>query len=186
MLLLFMDLLDAPCAHNRLPLSVVVILRGDMAQLVALGKHGVRQRIQWQCPCTVSLRDGRRELDGTRHTVYRGDERAALQYRVYDTGIERFVGITAVLVFRMHVGGRHGTPQRLVSSLVQQVRAAQTDKEHLQQRVTHEQTGHNTRYRQQVVPKAQRLRLAGKSSQQDVGQHGHDISEVARDIAQSL
>ena len=31
-------------------------------------------------------------------------------------------------------------PQRLVSSLVQQVRAAQTDKEHLQQRVTHEQT----------------------------------------------
>ena len=92
-----MDLLDAPCAHNRLPLSVVVILRGNMAQLVALGKHGVRQRVQRQCPCTVSLRDGRRELDGTRHTVYRGDERTALQYRIHDTGIERFVGIAAVL-----------------------------------------------------------------------------------------
>ncbi len=50
-----MELLDASCAHDRLPLSVVVILRGDMAQLVALGKHGVRQRVQRQCPCTVSL-----------------------------------------------------------------------------------------------------------------------------------
>lgn len=181
-----MELLDAPCTHNRLPLSVIIILRGNPVELVALGKYSVRQRVQRQCPCTVSLRDGRRELDGTRHTVYRGDERAALQYRVYDTGIERFVGITAVLVFRMPVGGRHGTPQRLVSRLVQQVHAAQPDKEHLQQRVTHEQTGHDTRYRQQVVPESQRLCLAGKSPQQDVGQHGHDISEVACDIAQSL
>ena len=109
-----------------------------------------------------------------------------MQYRVHNTRIERFIGITAVLVLRLFGSGRHGSPQSLVSRLVQQVCAAQTDKEHLQQRVTHEQTGHNTRYRQQVVPKAQRLCLAGKSPQQDVGQHGHDISEVARDIAQSL
>ena len=73
-----------------------------------------------------------------------------------------------------------------MSSLVQQVRAAQTDKEHLQQRVTHEQTGHDTRYRQQVVPQAQRLCLAGKRPQQDVGQHGHDISEVARDVSHTV
>ena len=109
-----------------------------------------------------------------------------MQYRIHDTGIERFVGIAAVLFVRIFGSGRHRSPQRLVSRLVQQVCAAQTDKKHLQQRVTHEQTGHNTRYRQQVVPKAQRLCLAGKSPQQDVGQHGHDISEVARDIAQSL
>lgn len=87
--------------HNRLPLSVIIILRGNPVELVTLGKHGVRQRVQRQCPCTVSLRDGRRELDGTRHTVYRGDERTALQYRVYDTGIERLVGITAVLFLRL-------------------------------------------------------------------------------------
>ena len=118
--------------------------------------------------------------------VYRGDQCASLQHRVHDAGIERFVGITLVLRFPVP-GGQPLRPlafQCLMPGLVQQVSTAQPDKEHLQQRITDKQARHDARHRQQVVLQAQRLRFSREGTQQDVRKHGHDIAEVAGDVAQ--
>ena len=97
MLLLFVELLDASRAHDGFQLSVIVILRRNSAKLVTLGKHGVGQRIQWQSPGTVGIRNSRCELDGAGDTIYRGDKGTALQYRVYDTRVQRLIGIVSEL-----------------------------------------------------------------------------------------
>ena len=70
--------------------------------------------------------------------------------------------------------------------LVQQVGTAQADQQHFQQRVADEHTRHDTRYRQQVVPQSKRLRLACERPQQDVGQHGDHIAEIAGYIAHAV
>ena len=92
-----MELLDASRAHNGFLLSVIVILRHNPAKLVTFGKHGVGQRIQWQSPGTVGIRNGRRELDGAGYTVYRGYKGAALKNRIYDAWIQRLIRIASVL-----------------------------------------------------------------------------------------
>ena len=97
MLLLFVELLDASRAHNGFLLSVIVILRRNPAKLVTFGKHGVGQRILWQSPGTVGIRNSRRELDGAGYTIYRGDKGTALQYQVYDTRVQRLIGIASEL-----------------------------------------------------------------------------------------
>ena len=80
---------DAPMLEERIELLLCrPILRIELVNVVIrhVKRDVYKRQVQRQGPCTLSLRDGRRELDGTRHTVYRGDERAALQYRVHDTG----------------------------------------------------------------------------------------------------
>ena len=89
--------MDASRANDGFLLSVIVILRCNPAKLVTFGKYGIGQRMQWQSPGTVGIRNGRCELDGTGYTIYRGDKGAALQYRVYDTWVQRLIGIASVL-----------------------------------------------------------------------------------------
>ena len=137
-----------------------------------MGEYGVRQRVQWQSSGAIGIGYGLTKLDGAGYTVYRGDQCTALQGRIHDARIERFVRIASVLHIFTCIGSVSlclPPSQCLVSYLVQQVCPAQTDKQHFQQRVLDEHARHDTRYRQQIVFQTQRLRLAGEYTQQNVG-----------------
>ena len=76
--------------------------------------------------------------------------------------------------------------QLLVTSLVQEVRPAEADEGHLQERVLHEQAGHDAGDRHQVVTDSQALRLAGEHPQEDIRKHSEDIPRVASDVTETV
>lgn len=92
-----MILLNAPCPHDGLLLSVVIVLRSHLAKSVALDEHGIGQRVQRQGTGTVGVRHRGIKLHRAGHVVYRGNKGIALQYRIHNTWIERLIGIASVL-----------------------------------------------------------------------------------------
>ena len=100
-----MILLNAPCPHDGLLLSVVIVLRSHLAKSVALDEHGIGQRVQRQGTGTVGVRHRGIKLHRAGHVVYRGNKGIALQYRIHNTWIERLIGIASVL--HLFVGRGH-------------------------------------------------------------------------------
>ena len=72
-----------------------------------------------------------------------------------------------------------------MTSLVDEVRSAQTDEGHLQQRILDEHARHDAGDGHEIVLDPQGLRLTCKHPQEDVRQHGEDVPCIAADVTEA-